>query len=262
MTSKADANTAREYSGYNSNDPDLLESRARQTLKYQEIGGNAVLQARAEQGPNDPPLTAAREQQIAMTAIEEWAKANPEDWAYLLPGSELPGAPPMVEAGVSPAPAPGAARPVSEQVDTPSPAAPAAAQQNTAESPVYTTGQLDDMPNRLPRIRRYQQEAVLDANSLVELIVNQIESPWDLSLPPQLQRVLRDLSITDPFVFIDAQLKRYPNIRPQWTRDDYEKLRLKWSQAAGYRENAIAAATLRRNGMTALASISSWASMA
>ena len=259
---RVDANTAREYSGYNSNDPDLLESRARQTLKYQEIGGNAVLQARAEQGPNDPPLTAAREQQIAMTAIEEWAKANPEDWAYLFPGSELPGAPPMVEAGVSPAPAPGAARPVSEQVDTPSPAAPAAAQQNTAESPVYTTGQLDDMPNRLPRIRRYQQEAVLDANSLVELIVNQIESPGDLSLPPQLQRVLRDLSITDPFVFIDAQLKRYPNIRPQWTRDDYEKLRLKWSQAAGYRENAIAAATLRRNGMTALASISSWASMA
>ena len=82
---RVDANTAREYSGYNSNDPDLLESRARQTLKYQEIGGNAVLQARAEQGPNDPPLTAAREQQIAMTAIEEWAKANPEDWAYLFP---------------------------------------------------------------------------------------------------------------------------------------------------------------------------------
>ena len=259
---RVDANTAREYPGYNANDPDLLESRARQTLKYQEIGGNAVLQARAEQGPNDPPLTAAREQQIALKAIEEWAKANPEDWAYLFPGSELPGAPPSPEAGVPPAPAPGAARPVSEQVDTPSPAAPAAAQQNTAESPVYTTGQLDDMPNRLPRIRRYQQEAVLDPNSLVELIVNQIENPGDLSLPPQLQRVLRDLSITDPFVFIDAQLKRYPNIRPQWTREDYEKLRLKWSQAAGYRENAIATATLRRNGMTALASISSWASMA
>ncbi len=260
---RVDANTAREYPGYNSNDPDLLESRARQTLKYQEIGGNAVLKARAEQKPGDPPLTAAREQQIALTAIQEWAKANPEEWAYLFPGSELPGAPPMIEAGVHHAPAPGAAKPVSEQVDTPSTAAPlAAAQQNTAESPVYTTGQLDDMPNRLPRIRLYQQEAVLDPNSLVELIVNQIENPGDLSLPPQLQRVLRDLSITDPFVFIDAQLKRYPNIRPQWTTEDYEKLRLKWSQAAGYRENAIATATLRRNGMTALASISSWASMA
>jgi hypothetical protein len=119
--------------------------------------------------------------------------------------------------------------------------------------------ELDAMPNRTARIRNWRNEAVIDLVDLNQLVLDQLEGK---PLPGQLKRLLRDIRVRDAFQFIDAQLKRYPNYKPQWTPQEYESLRNKWQSSAGLMDNAIATTGLQRRGLNKLASLNDWAYMA
>jgi hypothetical protein len=141
--------------------------------------------------------------------------------------------------------------PVSEQVDY--------QRQDLTASPVYKMSELDAMPSRTARIRNWRNEAIIDLVDLNQLVLDQLEGK---PLPGQLKRLLRDIRVRDAFQFIDAQLKRYPNYKPQWTPQEYESLRNKWQSSAGLMDNAIATTGLQRRGLNKLASLNDWAYMA
>lgn len=247
-----DVDLSRYYFPLPDNWPDKLESQLRQRTAYINAVGGAI---QAEEERLGRELKPGEARELAIKTMRDYGKDDATLRENFFPGSSVyPNAPASTMPGVGTqtmAPKNDEKTPVSEQVDY--------QRQDLTASPVYKMSELDAMPSRTARIRNWRNEAIIDLVDLNQLVLDQLEGK---PLPGQLKRLLRDIRVRDAFQFIDAQLKRYPNYKPQWTPQEYESLRNKWQSSAGLMDNAIATTGLQRRGLNKLASLNDWAYMA
>ena len=247
-----DVDLSRYYLQLPNDWPDRLESQLRQRTAYINAVGGAI---QAEEERLGRELKPGEARELAIKTMREYGKDDATLKEDFFPGSPTyPNAPVSTMPGVGTqdlAPKDDEKTPVSEQVDL--------KRQDLTASPVYKMSELDAMPSRTARIRNWRNEAIIDLVDLNQLVLDQLEGK---PLPGQLKRLLRDIRVRDAFQFIDAQLKRYPNYKPQWTPQEYESLRNKWQSSAGLMDNAIATTGLQRRGLNRLASLNDWAYMA
>ena len=227
-------------------DPNYEASKLRQKLAYDKTIASRLQAFEIEKGR---PPSSVEAQEIAVQAMQDYGKEDEEQRRYLYPDSDYPNSLPSVTPLVGPRKIP-----VSEQVDPPEGyvAQPEAV-------PVYGVDELDDMPDRRARSRKWRSQAIISLQSLQQLVVDKLAGK---PFPGQLNRLMRDGGVQNPFDFIDAQLKFYPNYTPVWTPQEYESLKSELQAFTGLRNNSIATTGLQSRGLNKLAALSDWAYMA
>ena len=80
--------------------------------------------------------------------------------------------------------------------------------------------------------------------------------------PGQLNRLMRDGGVQNPFDFIDAQLKFYPNYVPAWTPQEYESPRARAASIYGVEEQFHCYDWASASWVKQACSLSDWAYMA
>ena len=248
------------------NKPDVLASQTRQRLAYTKLVEERL---RAEEARLGRDITPAEAQEVAAKAMNDYGtgEGGEEQRRYLYPGSNYPNSLPSTS-HLRGSQSQGAEVPVSEQIDIPEgmqrqdlKAKPVYGSFNAGGQPVFDD--LDGMPERQVRARSYQTEALIDIAPLGQLVLDLIYDK-DKKIPAPLLRLMRDAKVQDPFTFIDAQLKLYPNFpaADNWTPQQYEQLRRRLQSSTAVEGKNISTTTLERRGLTALARLDDWPSMA
>jgi len=172
---------------------DQQESRNRQQRAYRPLIDAALGDAERKKGGK---LTDAEVRSTALTVMQNYGKSDPDQKAWLFPGSkysQTPGVTPQTKprATTQPAPAAGA---------TPKPL-----------PTVYGVNQLDSIPDRKLLLRNYDTRPVLSAPGLNELIQTVTQDrPW----PKSFERAWRDSGARSPGEFIMRQIEFYPGVFP------------------------------------------------
>lgn len=227
-------------------DPNYEASKLRQRLAYDKA---IVARLREIEIKENRTPDAVEASEIAMQVMQDYGKNDEEQRRYLYPDSDYPNSLPSVTPLVGPRKIP-----LSEQVDPPE-----GYVAQPESLPVYGVDELDDMPNRRARSRKWRSQAIISLQSLQQLVIDRIAGK---PFPGQLNRLMRDGGVQNPFDFIDAQLKFYPNYVPAWTPQEYESLKSELQAFTGLRNNSIATTGLQRRGLNKLAALSDWAYMA
>ena len=227
-------------------DPNYEASKLRQRLAYDKAIVARLREIEIKEGRTPDAIEAS---EIAVQVMQNYGKNDEEQRRYLYPDSDYPNSLPSVTPLVGPR-----RIPLSEQVDPPE-----GYVAQPESLPVYGVDELDDMPNRRARSRKWRSQAIISLQSLQQLVIDRIAGK---PFPGQLNRLMRDGGVQNPFDFIDAQLKFYPNYVPAWTPQEYESLKSELQAFTGLRNNSIATTGLQRRGLNKLAALSDWAYMA
>ena len=111
--------------------------------------------------------------------MQDYGKNDEEQRRYLYPDSDYPNSLPSVTPLVGPR-----RIPLSEQVDPPE-----GYVAQPESLPVYGVDELDDMPNRRARSRKWRSQAIISLQSLQQLVIDRIAGK---PFPGQLNRLMRD----------------------------------------------------------------------
>lgn len=260
ITAKIKQNISTYYP-YGLDKASMAASEYRQQLAFEKLIEDRLVQFRTDKG-RDP--TAAEAKEIAARAMNEYGQNSEQDKdrRYLYPGSKYPNAEPSVDPAKRRSQ--GAQQPpVSQQTNAPSTAArasasaPASRAQNTAAKPVYMVHELDGMPNRRARALAYETEAVIDLASLRHVVFNLVKNP-NYQVPAPLRRLMNEARVADPFVFLDAQLRQYPNYKWDWSTEEYQRMKRRLQATTSLMSNSIATASLEGRGLGRLARLNDW----
>jgi len=241
------------YYPFGNDQASIAASKYRQQLAFEKLIEDRLIAAQAKKGAE---LTAAEAKEVAARAMNEYGQNSEEDKdrRYLYPGSNYPNALPSVNPARRRSQQTQQQPPVSQQTNAPSTST---KRQNLAQKPVYMVHELDNMPNRRARALAYQKEAVIDLASLRNVVFNLVKNP-SYQIPAPLRRLMNEARVADPFVFLDAQLRQYPNYKWDWSTEEYQRMKKRLQASTSLMTNSIATASLEGRGLSRLARLNDW----
>ena len=221
--------------------PDRVESERRQRMAYTALVNDRIKEREAQL---QRKLSESEVRSLTQTAIDEYGSKNKDSLPYLFPGSmaypKSPSVDPAatmksVPLGPDGQPKPNGGKPV---------------------PPVYEINQLDDIPNRRQELVQYQSKPVLSLNAVRQSFFDVMNGK---RLSPAIERAWRDAQAPNPYVFLERQLKMYPNYKGgEWTPAEMKKAKQKLTSDAALEGQAVSKAAMSQS-MPMLASLGNWA---
>jgi hypothetical protein len=213
---------------------DREESERRQRLAYTQHVNSRIKEKEASLHRR---LTETEARGVTQQAIDEYGKNDKEALQYLFPGSQAYPHSPSVDPY-------GTIRPTQLGAD----GQPRPPQGGGASGPppkVYTTNQLDDIPNRAVELRQYRTKAVMDLNSVRDVMFDAIDGKQQSA---KFERAWRDAGAPSAWDFLQKQLQFYPNYKGgDWTPEEEKKARQRLVSMAGNSSGEVARVALVRN---------------